>query len=60
MSGNHQHPMLENQASDGEWCWCPDVPDGQEPHCCVESGRSARPCQVDGAHVHLAEAEAVL
>lgn len=43
--------MSERQP-DGQWCWCPDPPEGQPPHDCAEDhpGRPAH--QHDGAHVH--------
>lgn len=37
---------------DGEWCRCPDIPEGQQPH--VHPG-----CGKDGAHAHHGPAQAV-
>jgi hypothetical protein len=48
----------EDRQPPGEWCWCPDLPEGQDPHDCSEhAGRRLH--QYDGAHIHPAPDPAV-
>jgi hypothetical protein len=43
--------VSEDRAPDGEWCWCPYVPAGQDPHDCADH-HPARSHDYDGAHIH--------
>jgi len=43
-SGDRQPP--------GQWCFCPEPPEGQDPHDCYEDHARRPSCGADGAHVH--------
>jgi len=44
--------VTDRRERPGQWCWCPDIPEDQDPHDCAEDHATRPQCQLDGGHVH--------